>query len=92
MNRNDLVAIVAKTANVDEAVATATVSAILEAVTLAVGRGDEVHIRNFGRLSVRRIPERPGTNPRTREPMTVPAFNRLVFSPFRELRDASQAA
>ena len=62
------------------------IDAFLAAVKEALGRGDGIELRGFGTFKVRRRKARKARNPRTGEPVEVPARDLPVFSPSRLLR------
>ncbi len=62
------------------------VDAFLAAVQEALARGDGIELRRFGTFKVRRRNARKARNPRTLEPVEVPAYDVPVFKPSRHLR------
>ncbi len=46
-----------------------------------------VSISGFGKFEVRWMDERKGTNPQTGEEITIPAQNKVVFKPYKALRE-----
>lgn len=46
-----------------------------------------VSISGFGKFELRWMSERPGVNPRTGEEITIPGQNRVVFKPYKALRE-----
>ena len=60
--------------------------AFLDAVKEALARGDGIELRGFGTFKVRHRKARTGRNPRTGEPVEVPAREVPVFKPSRHLR------
>ena len=63
------------------------VDAFLDAVKDALERGEGIEIRGFGTFKVRRRKPRTARNPRTGEPVEVPARAAPVFQPSSLLRD-----
>ena len=63
------------------------VDAFLDAVKDALERGEGIEIRGFGTFKVRRRKPRTARNPRTGEPVEVPARAAPVFHPSSLLRD-----
>ena len=68
------------------------VSEVLEAtidtIREALQKGDEVRLVGFGSFKVRTSAARRGVNPRDRQPIEVPAKERVRFSPGKELSEA----
>ncbi len=62
------------------------VDGFLNAVKQALARGDHIEIRGFGTFKVRRRKARLARNPRTGEPVRVPARFTPVFKPSKILR------
>lgn len=62
------------------------VGVILEEIGDALARGDRVELRGFGAFSVRKRDARKGRNPRTGEPVNVPAKAVPFFKAGKELR------
>ena len=63
------------------------IDAFLDAVKEALARGDGIELRGFGTFKVRHRKARTGRNPRTGEPVEVPARNVPVFQPSTLLRE-----
>ena len=66
------------------------VDAFLDAVKDALERGEGIEIRGFGTFKVRRRKRRTARNPRTGEPVEVPARAAPVFQPSSLLRDRGE--
>ncbi len=81
---------VAKKTGLSGAKATQAVNAVLDTLTEAVQRGEEVRIMGFGSFKVTETKERRGRNPRTGEPITIPAGKRLSFAPGTRLVEATR--
>lgn len=62
------------------------VNVILDEIGAALARGDRVELRGFGAFSVRQRDSRKGRNPRTGEPVDVPAKAVPFFKAGKELR------
>ncbi len=50
-----------------------------------------VNIAGLGKFELRHVDEREGYNPQTEERMTIPAHNRIVFKPYKDLRELVNA-
>jgi len=88
MKRTELVAAVAEKIGSSKKDADAAVSAVLEAIVEAVASGDKVQLVGFGTFEVRERGARQGRNPRTKEPIEIPASRLPVFKVGRTFKDA----
>jgi len=50
-----------------------------------------VNIAGFGKFDLKKIDEREGYNPQTEEKITIPAHNKIVFKPYKDLRELVNA-
>jgi DNA-binding protein HU-beta len=80
MNKGELVDAVAAKANITKKQADEVISAFLEVVTETVANGEKVTLIGFGSFERRDRSEREGRNPKTNEPMTIPATKVPAFS------------
>ncbi|KAA5607195.1 HU family DNA-binding protein [Roseospira marina] len=88
MNKNDLVAAVADSAELSKADATKAVDSVFDAITDALKTGTEVRLVGFGTFAVSERAESEGRNPRTGEKITIPASRLPKFKPGKALKDA----
>jgi DNA-binding protein HU-beta len=88
MNKNDLIAEVAETAGMSKADATKAVDCVLDAITGALKKGDEVRLVGFGTFTVAKRAASEGRNPRTGEKIKIPASKRPKFTAGKALKDA----
>ncbi|MCX7896644.1 MAG: integration host factor subunit beta [Rhodocyclaceae bacterium] len=63
-----------------------SVKVLLDAIAGALAQGERVEIRGFGSFSLNFRPARQGRNPKTGEPVTVPAKYAPHFKAGKELR------
>ena len=91
MNRAELVDHVADITNLTKIDAGKAVDAVFDAITAALGRGEEFTIVGFGSFSVTERAAREGRNPRTGEPLQIAASKAPSFKPGKKLRDAVKA-
>ena len=91
MNKQDLIGHVADRAGLGRADASRAVETMLEVITSALKRGDEVRLVGFGNFSVTRRKASVGRNPRTGEPMQIAASAQPKFRPGRILKEAVQS-
>ena len=88
MNKSELVRAVAENADISRSDAEAAVDAMVSAITNALRDGEKVQLVGFGTFEVKKRAARTGRNPRTNEPMEIPAAIVPVFKPGKILKDA----
>jgi DNA-binding protein HU-beta len=88
MTKPELVDAVAKKTGMKKKDADAFVDVVLDSITEALQNKEQVSLVGFGTFDVRARAERAGRNPRTGEPITIPASSACVFRPGRKLREA----
>ncbi|MEH2227229.1 HU family DNA-binding protein [Nostoc sp.] len=80
MNKGELVDAVAAKTNITKKQADEVISAFLSVVTETVANGEKITLVGFGSFERRDRSEREGRNPKTNEPMTIPATKVPAFS------------
>jgi DNA-binding protein HU-beta len=88
MNKAELVDAVAGAANLSKADAGRAVDAVVDNVTKALKRGEQVSVVGFGTFSVKHRAARSGRNPRTGETISIAASNVPGFKAGKGLKDA----
>ena len=88
MNKTELIAAVAEKAGMTKKDAEVTVSAVIGAITAALTEGEKVQIAGFGTFEVRERCERMGLDPRTEQPITIPASKAPAFKAGKALKEA----
>lgn len=88
MQKTELIAKVAESADVTKAQAAAVVNSALQAIVDALKAGEKVTLTGFGTFEVRKTAARTGTHPRTKQKIQIPAGKRASFSAGTLLRDA----
>ncbi len=88
MNKNDLIDNIASSAGLSKADAGNALDAILDGISGALAGGGEVRLVGFGTFSVGHRKATTGRNPRTGEPIQIPASNRPKFKAGKALKDA----
>lgn len=88
MNKTELIAAVAEKAGLSKKDADAAVSAVFDAVTAELAKGEKVQLIGFGTFEVRERAEKTGRNPRTGETMTIPASKVPAFKAGAALKNA----
>lgn len=69
-----------------------SVRTLLEQMSQALADGERIEIRGFGSFSLHYRPARMGRNPRTGEPVALPAKHVPHFRPGKELRERVNSA
>ena len=90
MNKAELIAAVAEKAGLSKKDSEAAVTAALDAITAALEDGDKVQLVGFGSFEIKKRAARTGRNPRTNEPVEIPAAKLPVFKAGKALKDAIQ--
>lgn len=88
MNKQDLIEVIAKNADLSKASAGRALDAALSAVRGAVKKGQSVTIVGFGTFSVGKRAGRTGRNPRTGEAIKIRAAKVVKFKAGKALKDA----
>ena len=88
MNKGELIEAVAAAADLTKADATKAVDAVLDTVTRALKKGDQVAIVGFGSFSVKSRAARQGRNPKTGAAIDIPASRVPGFKAGKALKDA----
>jgi len=88
MNKGELIEAVATSADLTKADATKAVEAFVDTVTKALKKGDQVAIVGFGSFSVKSRAARQGRNPKTGDPINIPASRVPGFKAGKALKDA----
>ncbi|HIX56454.1 MAG TPA: HU family DNA-binding protein [Candidatus Anaerobiospirillum pullistercoris] len=88
MNKSELVERVSKKANLSVKDSNAAVNAFMSVVKESLANGEEVVLVGFGSFLVRDRAARTGHNPRTGEPLSIPAVKVPAFRPGKTLKDS----
>ena len=87
MKRTELVAEIAAKAGLSKKDAEKALAATLEAITETLAKGDKVALVGFGTFETRTRNARTGKNPRTNEPVEIPAATVPAFKAGKALKD-----
>lgn len=88
MTKSELIALVAKKANLTGKAAREAVTAVVEGVRDSLKRGEKVVITGFGTFMVRSRAARKGRNPRTGAVISIPAKKTPGFTAGKALKKA----
>ena len=88
MNKQDLVNQVADSSGLSKSDASKAVESVFETISSTLKDGGDVRLVGFGTFSVSQRKASTGRNPRTGEPMTIPASTQPKFKAGKALKDA----
>ena len=88
MNKGDLVSAVADDAGITKGQAQDAVDSVLQNIESTLQGGAKVTLIGFGTFSVSHRDARQGRNPRTGQPIKIPARKVARFTPGKALKDA----
>lgn len=88
MNKMDLIETLAKKLGLSKAKAKETIETIVDEITKALSRKEEVVLTGFGTFKVAYRQARTGRNPQTGTTLQIPAMNVPKFKPGKALKDA----
>ncbi len=92
MSKQELVASVARKANLSKAAAAKAVNALFNGIRDSLARGKTVGFVGFGTFLVSRRSARNGVNPRTGEPIKIPSAKVPRFRAGKALKTAVRRA
>ena len=87
MNKGELITSVAEKSGLTKKDAEAAVSAFIQTITDAVTEGVKVQITGFGSFERHESAERMGRNPKTNEPIKIPAKFSPKFKAGKEFKE-----
>ena len=88
MNKGQVVDHMAKSSGIFKSAADKALNGFMEAVTEALKAGEKVTLVGFGTFSVTERKARTGRNPRTGNPMEIPAKKVVKFKPGTKLSES----
>ena len=91
MNKTELIAAVAEKAGMTKKDAEIAVSATFAAITEGMIADGKVQVVGFGSFEVKKRAARTGRNPKTNEPIEIPASKRVTFSASKTLKDKANS-
>ncbi|MEJ2532604.1 MAG: HU family DNA-binding protein [Halioglobus sp.] len=88
MNKTELIDAIAATADLPKASAGRALDAVVDSITDALTKGDQVSLVGFGTFSVKHRGARSGRNPQTGATIEIAASNVPSFKAGKALKDA----
>ena len=87
MNKTELIAIAAENAGLTKKDTERVLNAALDAITLALVRGEKDQLSGFGTFETKDREARVGRNPHTKEAVEIPATRVPAFKASKALKD-----
>ena len=87
MNKTELIAITAENTGLTKKDTERVLNAAIDAITLALVRGEKVQLSGFGTFETKDREARVGRNPHTKEPIEIPATRVPSFKASKALKD-----
>ena len=87
MNKSELVAAMSEKSELSKKDVEKALKAFTDVVTDELVKGEKVQMVGFGTFEVAERAEREGRNPKTKEPMTIPASKSPKFKAGKALKD-----
>jgi integration host factor subunit beta len=87
MTKSELIEAIAARGELTKARAEMVVNCVFDAMTEALQRGEGIEIRGYGSFTVRPYKPYAGRNPRTGQPVPVPAKRLPFFKVGKELKE-----
>lgn len=87
MTKSEMIDAIAARAELTKARAEMVVNCVFDTMTEALQKGDGIEIRGFGSFTVRPYKPYDGRNPRTGQPVPVPAKRLPFFKVGKELKE-----
>ena len=87
MNKTELINAVADKTALSKKDCETIINASLDAMTAALAEGEEIRLVGFGTFEVKKRAARVGRNPKTKEPIEIPASTVPVFKAGKVLKD-----
>lgn len=90
MNKSELIAAMTEKSGLTKKDCEAALDAFTTVIGDALKAGDKVQLVGFGSFEVKKRAARTGRNPRTKEPVEIPASKAPVFKAGKGLKDLIQ--
>ena len=91
MTKKEIVKQIADKVGLTQVETKEVVQKTFEAIIDAIATEDHIELRNFGVFEVKKRAPRKARNPRTGEPVDVPAKKVVVFKPGRKMEEMVQS-
>jgi nucleoid DNA-binding protein len=83
----ELVELIAEQSKQSQTSTNSFIGELVNIIESGLRQSGSVSISGFGKFELRWMNERPGVNPQTGEEITIPGQNKVVFKPYKALRE-----
>ena len=87
MNKTELISIAAECAGLTKKDTERVLNAAIDAITVALAKGEKVQLSGFGTFEIKDREARVGRNPHTKEAIEIPATRVPSFKASKALKD-----
>lgn len=88
MNKIDIVKVVAEESGLTQKEVAGVVDSVIATIITELRKGQEVNIAGFGKFVVKKRAARTSINPRTKQPINVPASKAPTFRAGKQFKEA----
>ena len=88
MNKSEFVDHIAAQHSCTKKDAEKAIDIFTSSVIDALSQGKEISLVGFGNFTIGKVAARTGRNPKTQEPLQIPAYNQPKFKAGQKLKDA----
>lgn len=88
MNKLEIVKVVAEETGLTQKEVNAVVDSVVSTIIAELKNGKEVNIAGFGKFAVKKRAARVSINPRTKQPIDVPASKAPTFKAGKQFKEA----
>lgn len=88
MNKLEIVKVVAEETGLTQKEVNAVVDSVVAAIIAELKKGHDVNIAGFGKFAVKKRAARVSINPRTKQPIDVPASKAPTFKAGKQFKEA----
>lgn len=88
MNKLEIVKVVAEETGLTQKEVNAVVDSVVATIIAELNKGKEVNIAGFGKFAVKKRAARVSINPRTKQPIDVPASKAPTFKAGKQFKEA----
>ena len=88
MNKGEFVNHIAELHKCTKVEAEKVIDMFTSSVIDAASKGNDITLVGFGQFAIGKLSARTGRNPKTQEPMEIPAYNQVRFRAGQKLKDA----